>query len=63
MHSDEPSEKQIEILRNLRPKDRLKAAFELHEFAKIRIAAFLKQRHPDLSLKKLNDMVYERFRI
>lgn len=58
---EEDTKEQIEILRRLRPKDKLKTAFELHEFARIRISAILKRRYPELNGEQLKDKVRERF--
>lgn len=58
---EEDSREGIDILRRLRPKDRLKAAFELYEFAWRRIVADLKQRYPNLSEEELMREARERF--
>lgn len=57
---EEDTKEQIEILRRLRPQDRLRAAFELHEFAWTRIASTLRERSPDLDEEELNAKVRER---
>ena len=56
----EDTKEQIEILRRLRPQDRLRAAFELYEFARTRIAATLKQQYPNLNEGQLRNKVRER---
>lgn len=61
IRAEEDTKEQIKILRRLRPKDRLKTAFELHEFARARITAILKQRYPELNEKQLKNKVRERF--
>jgi len=59
--TEQDTKEQIEILRRLKPKDKLRIAFELHEFVRIRITTILKQQYPELSEKQLKDKVQERF--
>lgn len=58
---EEDSREGIDILRRLKPKDRLKAAFELYEFARRRIVADLRQRYPNLTEEELMREVKKRF--
>jgi len=54
----EAPKQSIEILRRLKAHQRIKAAFELHDFARSRIAAEIKRNNPNLTkgelLKQLN---------
>lgn len=59
--TEKETKEQLEILRRLRPQDRLRAAFELFEFARIRILSTLKYLYPGLNEEELKQKVRERF--
>ena len=55
------NEKQIEIYRRMTPAERLKVAFNLHDFAHKRVMVHLKRNHPNLSEKEINVLTARRF--
>ena len=54
-------DRQIEILRQKSPPERLKLAFELHEFARQRISSELSRTHPELKPHEISNLVKKRF--
>lgn len=42
----------VEVLRRMTPEQRLRKAFELHEFAKELFRHGLRRRHPDLTVEE-----------
>lgn len=58
---NEDNTKQIESLRHLKPYQRIRAAFELHNFARLRIAAEIKRNNPGITEKELLGKLNKRF--
>jgi hypothetical protein len=57
----EDSLKQIEVLRGLKPYQRIRAVFELYNFARERIAAEIRRNNPNINKKELLDKLNRRF--
>lgn len=53
---------QIEILRRLKPSNRLKIAFELYDFTRSRIAAEIRRNNPGMTEEELLDKLNQRFK-
>ena len=58
---EEDTQVQIEILRRLLPEHKLRAAFELYDFARTRVLAVLREQYPGLNRDELQDKLRERF--
>jgi len=58
---DKPDPRQIESLRRMAPYQRLCQAFALYDFARRRVAAHIRSRHPELSEEEVQELVRERF--
>ena len=58
---NEDNARQIDRLRRLEPYQRIRIGFELHDFARSRIAAEIKRNNPGISEKKLLDKLNDRF--
>ena len=54
-------EKHLEILRKLPTNKRLESAFELYDFARIRVASELRRQNPEMAEPELNKEVNKRF--
>jgi hypothetical protein len=54
---------QIEILRRLKPYNRIKIGFELYDFARTRIAAEIKRNNPGITQDELLNKLNARFRL
>ena len=54
---------QTEILRQLKPSDRIKIAFELYDFARSRIAAEIRRNNPGITKDELLNKLNERFKL
>lgn len=54
--------KQIEILRRLKPPDRIKIGFELYDFARSRVASEIRRNNPDITKEELLNRLNERFK-
>jgi len=61
MEMDRPDPRQIEILRRMAPYQRLRQAFALYDFARRRMAAHIRSRHPELSEEEIKSLVRGRF--
>jgi len=59
---NEIEQKQIELLRRLKPSNRLKIAFELYDFARSRIAAEIRRNYPGITQEQLLDKLNQRFK-
>ena len=57
----EYEKKQIERLKSLKPYQRIRIAFELHDFARARVGAEIRRNNPDLSEKEILERLNERF--
>jgi len=58
---DRPDPRQIEILCRMAPYQRLRQAFALYDFARRRVAAHIRSRHPELSEEEVRVLVRKRF--
>ena len=54
---EQPSPKQIEILRQMTPEQRWRAAYRLYWTVRRHKSAFLRSQHPDWSDERLKDEV------
>lgn len=59
--ADAVQEKEIELLRSRGTIGRLRIAFELHEFARSRLTAHFRSRHPAWTSERVRAAVRERF--
>ena len=57
----EENARQIESLQRLKPYQRIKIAFELHDFARSRIAAEIRRTNPDENEKDILNQLNKRF--
>ena len=54
-------DKYLEILRKIPAHKKLKAAFELYELARSRVAGEIRRQNPQMDETELNQLVIERF--
>lgn len=54
---------QIEILRQLKPSNRIKIGFELYDFARSRVASEIRRNNPSITKEELLNRLNERFKL
>jgi len=53
--------KHLEILRNLPTNKRLESAFELYDFARLRVASEVRRQNPQMNASEINNEINKRF--